>query len=204
MRCSRVCPFPVGAIYQSVDATDPADVYEHTQWARLEDVFLYACGPKHAAGESGGSETVTLTVAQMPVHTHVQDAHNHTQNAHTHTQNAHAHTVNGGAVSGGITGGSHNHAVTTYGDTNSSTTVRRVRGTTYANIPAAANGGTGSSTHSHNLPAHTHSCANATPANQNATATNKAATATNQNAGGGQAHENMPPYLAIHVWKRDA
>lgn len=29
-------------------------------------------------------------------------------------------------------------------------------------------------------------------------------TATNQNTGGSQAHDNMPPYLAVYVWKRTA
>lgn len=34
------------------------------------------------------------------------------------------------------------------------------------------------------------------------TPTNNAATATNQNTGGSQAHNNMPPYLAVFVWVR--
>jgi microcystin-dependent protein len=56
-------------------------------------------------GESNGAKTVTLTEAQMPVHTHVQDAHNHTQDAHTHVQDAHNHTQN----SHNHTQNSHNH-----------------------------------------------------------------------------------------------
>lgn len=35
-------------------------------------------------GATGGAETVTLTEAQMPSHTHIQNSHNHTQDAHSH------------------------------------------------------------------------------------------------------------------------
>ena len=40
---------------------------------------------------SGGAQTHTLSIAQIPAHTHLQDPHNHTQNAHNHAQNPHRH-----------------------------------------------------------------------------------------------------------------
>lgn len=35
-------------------------------------------------GTTGGAQNHTLTTAEMPSHTHTQDAHTHTQNAHNH------------------------------------------------------------------------------------------------------------------------
>ena len=107
------------------------------------------------AEETGGAKTHTLTVNEMPAHTHIQDAHTHTQNPHSHVEN------NNSATTGGLAG---------WGARDTSTN------------PSVATG---------------YSTADATAVNQNATA-------TNQNTGGGAAHNNMPPYIAVYMWKRTA
>lgn len=60
---------PVGSIYQSTDATSPADLFGGT-WEQVKDVFLLAAGDSHAAGSTGGEETHTLTKAEIPDHNH--------------------------------------------------------------------------------------------------------------------------------------
>lgn len=63
---------PIGSIYQSTDATSPADLFGGT-WEQVKDVFLLAAGDSHAAGSTGGEETHVLTAAEMANHTHGYD-----------------------------------------------------------------------------------------------------------------------------------
>lgn len=51
-------------------------------------------------GATGGAENHTLTEAQMPSHTHVQNPHNHTQASHNHTVPFWSTTRNNGTGSG--------------------------------------------------------------------------------------------------------
>ena len=61
--------YPVGSIYISVNSTSPATLFGGT-WEILNDVFLLAAGSYANAGTFGGEATHTLTVDEMPSHSH--------------------------------------------------------------------------------------------------------------------------------------
>ena len=57
--------YPVGAVYISYEATSPAALFGGT-WTAITGKFPYF----NAGTATGGSNTHTLTTAQMPSHTH--------------------------------------------------------------------------------------------------------------------------------------
>lgn len=61
--------YPIGSIYLSSDATNPA-VYFGGTWERLKDRFLLAAGDIYAAGSTGGEAEHLLTTDELPSHTH--------------------------------------------------------------------------------------------------------------------------------------
>lgn len=61
--------YPVGSIYISADNTSPASLFGGT-WVQIEDTFLLSAGSTYTAGNTGGNSTHTLTLDEMPSHTH--------------------------------------------------------------------------------------------------------------------------------------
>ena len=166
--------YPIGAIYMSVNSTNPSILFGGT-WEKIENTFLLAAGSSYTAGTTGGSADAVVVS-----HTHIQYAHNHTQNGHTHTQNSHNHTQN-----------AHNHPISgNWSDGEGSghawaySTGRKVssKSTEYATATNKA----------------------ATATNQATTATNNEATAINQPTGVDGTGKNMPPYMTVYMWKRTA
>lgn len=70
------CPYyPVGSIYMSVNNINPSNFFGGT-WEEIKDKFLLSAGDIYSAGSTGGEETHTLTVDEMPNHSHSYIAFN--------------------------------------------------------------------------------------------------------------------------------
>jgi len=120
--------FPVGAVFIAVVGTDPATLLGYGTWVAFGAgrvlVGLDSGQTEFdTVEETGGAKTVTLTEAQIPSHTHVQDAHTHTQDSHNHTQNAHSHVITSQtATTGGATSYEHGTLDTSSAETEATET----------------------------------------------------------------------------------
>ena len=123
--------YPIGSVYLSVNSKSPATLFGGT-WVQITDRFLYCTTTSKT---TGGEATHTLTINEMPSHSHSFDKNNTSGNAYETLYQGGA-----GGVMGGITSGDNmNQGYTSIGNT-----------------------------------------------------------------GGGQAHNNMPPYFTVYCWYRTA
>ena len=85
--------YPVGSLYWSSKSTNPASLFGGT-WVQIKDRFVLACGDTYtSSGATGGASSVTLSVSNMPSHSHsftpsgtiIMNAHSHGLNNHTHS-----------------------------------------------------------------------------------------------------------------------
>jgi hypothetical protein len=61
---------PVGFVLTLYSHADPADMYPGTTWTRITNAFLWATTSGGTIGQTGGEETHTLTVDELPAHDH--------------------------------------------------------------------------------------------------------------------------------------
>lgn len=61
--------YPVGSIYLAYNHTNPGTLFGGT-WVRIQNAFLWAVDSSGTIGQTGGSKTHTLTVDELPPHSH--------------------------------------------------------------------------------------------------------------------------------------
>ena len=200
--------YPIGSIYMSVNNVNPADLFGGT-WQELTGRFLLGRSTAHAAGSTGGEEEHTLTSNEMPAHTHNGPSHTHTGPSHTHTGPSHTHTL-----------ASHTHTASTASAGAHTHKVNRAKlaatGTAKYAIQDVSSGDQPTKT-SQSAGAHTHTVtvngsgklttAASGTGNTGASGTGNTGASgdgATSSTGGGAAHNNMPPYLAVYMWKRTA
>jgi len=174
--------YPVGSIYMSVNDTNPATIFGGT-WEKIEGRFLLGTSIDYPLGEKKGEKQHTLTTNEMPSHNHSDSGHNHTQSNHTHTLPYNYHFLgvrnvydNGAPILWNL-----NYYVDlTKLETNTPSKARQliVAGNTDGFLVYEPTDTTSQ-----------------TPSIYNSYA-------NISRTGEGQAHNNMPPYIAVNIWKR--
>jgi microcystin-dependent protein len=167
----------IGTKYGSADAS-------HFNLPNLLEAFPLGAGATHALAATGGEATHLLTTAEIPAHTHPasQAAHTHTatQAAHTHPDPGHTH---------GITDPGHAHAGIYVPGGAGGWFYAFAGQVLQAGLTAAAAVGISINGAVTNLQA-------AQPAI--AVVAQTPAVTVSANTGGGAAHNNLPPFLAIN------
>lgn len=67
--------YPIGSIYMSMNATSPSTFFGGT-WVKIEGCFLLGSSSSYSLGVTGGEAKHTLTVEEMPSHSHTTTFYN--------------------------------------------------------------------------------------------------------------------------------
>jgi hypothetical protein len=95
--------FPVGAIYMSVNPTSPAGLFGGL-WEEIKDRFLVGAGNLYTVNEQDGEASHTLTVAELPSHTHSYNNFRYGGGKTVATPGNGSYWMGGGSSTSGSTG----------------------------------------------------------------------------------------------------
>lgn len=82
---------PIHSLYWSSDSTSPNILFGGGTWVQIKDRFILSAGDTYANGATGGASTVTLTVNQLPSHTH-NAGHGHSASSGSAGDHFHGYT----------------------------------------------------------------------------------------------------------------
>nr|DAP93788.1 MAG TPA: baseplate protein [Caudoviricetes sp.] len=91
---------PVGSLYWTSKNENPAVTFGGGTWKQITDKFVLAAGSTYKAESTGGAPTVTLTVANLPSHSHTFTPSGTIKSTFTGSKHSHTFTPSG-RISGG-------------------------------------------------------------------------------------------------------
>ena len=197
--------YPIGSIYLSTANINPSTFLGGTweSWGIGRTIVGVNSNDADFAKseQTGGAKTVTLTLAQIPKHSHTftGTAHHHGLNNHTHTYSESAATTGNHTLTINEIP-SHNHKMcdnifASQGGGNVATPCYQ-QATSSASYTTKAGGG---AAHNHGI---TLTSANSGRASGNTA--NATAIGTIGESGSGNSHSNLQPYITCYMWKRTA
>lgn len=166
--------YPVGSVYISLEERNPS-TFLGGNWTQISGRFLLGADSTHKVGTLGGEEFHKLTTEELPAHTH--SATTDAKGKHSHTRG----TMNITGYFGGNTDDNGWWSGAFY-----CRNKNNISGANGTGDPSgfigfdASRSWTGATSE---CPDHTH-------------------TVTVSNTGSGQSHNNMPPYIAVYMYRR--
>lgn len=163
----------------------------------LRGRFVVGAGGAYSVGATGGAAQVTLTTAQIPAHGHsgtAASAGSHSHAASTGSNGSHSHSGSTNSAGAHTHGIQHDNGTTaSAGTKNVLADPRRGGSESWQNVAQLRTASVGAHTHSLSINsggAHTHSVS----VDSDGAHTHSVSVG---NTGGGEAHENRPPYYAL-------
>ena len=181
--------YPVGSIYISTVSTSPATLFGFGTWEQLpNDVYLKSMGSSGLPLDVSGSNTHTITEAELPAHQHTHTPVGTINSTFNGIASAHTHTVR------------QNTASSSY-----DVVYSRGYGSTYNRGGVALPNDNGSSGNYTTDAAGNQIIGNAsiTPSGT-VTSTFTGSATTTTATGGGQAFDNKPLSVQVYMWRRTA